>query len=185
MEKEPDRVEVIDFIGEEFNKRSVPCSVGLLIMLTVALVNLFLMVFFPGTYISLYVSLIIIGGFVLYYSFILTQNPGKIRKFSISVENIEIILPNISFFRIKWSEFEKLEIRMRKFNYKPYYQYELHFMNRDFDKVVKLSLLDFHKVKVDQILVLLKNFSKIMKKEFAAVKVTNISGIIQVENFKI
>ena len=58
MEKEPYRVEVVDFSGEEFNKRSVPCSVGLLIMLTVALINIFLMVFFPGTYISLYVSLI-------------------------------------------------------------------------------------------------------------------------------
>ena len=185
MEKEPDKVEVIDFFGEKFNKRSVPCSVGLLIMLSVAVANVFLMFLFPGTYISLFVSLIIIGGFLLYYSYILRQNPGKIRKFSISVENIEIILPNISFFRIRWSEFERLEIRMDQFNYKPYYQYELHFMNRDSDKVVRLSLSDFHKVKVDQILVLLKNFSKIMKKEFAAVKETNISGIIQVENFKI
>ena len=185
MEKEPDRVEVIDFFGEEFNKRSVPCSVVLLIMLSAVIVNLFLMFLFPDTYISLFVSILIIGGFVSYYSYILRQDPGKIRKFSISVENIEIILPNIPFFRIGWSEFESLEIRMSQFNYKPYYQYELHFMNRDSDKVVRLSLSDFHKVKVDQILVLLKNFSKIMKKEFAAVKETNISGIIQVENFKI
>jgi len=41
------------------------------------------------------------------------------------------------------------------------------------------------KQNLDKILVLLKNFTKIMKKEFAAVKETNISGVILLENFKI
>ena len=81
MEKEPDRVEVIDFFGEEFNKRSVPCSVVLLIMLSAVIVNIFLMFLFLDTYISLFVSILIIGGFLSYYSYILRQDPGKIRKF--------------------------------------------------------------------------------------------------------
>ncbi len=185
MENKQDGVEIIDFCGEEFNKRSLPCSVGLLIMLLIAIINMIIMVIYPGTYTSLYISLAIIAGFVLYYSYIIAQNPGKIRKFTICTEDIELVLPNISCFKIKWTEFKKLEIRMRKFNYKPYCIYELHFINLDTDKVVKLSLSDFHKVKIEEIMVLLKNFSKIMKKEFLAVRETNISGIIQVEQLKI
>ncbi len=185
MEEEPDKVEVIDFFGEQFNKRSVPCSLGLLIMLIVALANMFIMISFPGTYISVYISLVIIAGFVLYYSYILTKNPGKLRKFSISNKEIEITVPETSFFRIYWHEFEKLEIRKWEFNYKPFCRFELHFLNLDSDKVVNLSLLDFHKENINKILVLLKNYAKMMKKEFAALKETNIAGVILVENFKI
>ncbi|NVM38639.1 MAG: hypothetical protein HWN81_23835 [Candidatus Lokiarchaeota archaeon] len=185
MEQEPDKVEVIDFFGEEFNKRSVPCSVGLLIILIVALANLFVMILYPRTNASIFISLIIIAGFVLYYSYILAKNPGKIRKFSISTEDIEIILPDVSPFRIHWPEFEKLEIRKKEFNYKPYCRYEFHFMYGDSDKVVNVSLLDFQKKNLDKILVSLKNFAKLMKKEFTAVKETNISNVILLENFKI
>jgi len=185
MEQKPDKVEIIDFFGEKFNKRSVPCSVGLLIILLVALANIFVMIFYPGTYASIFISLIIVAGFVLYYSYILAKNPGKIRKFSISTYDIEFILPDASLFRIHWPEFEKLEIRKKEFYYKPYCRYELHFMNGDSDKVVNVSLLDFQKENLNKILGLLKNFAKLMKKEFAAVKETNVSGVILLENFKI
>lgn len=185
MEQKPEKVEIIDFFGEEFNKRSLPCSVGLLIILIVALANLYVMILYPGTYVSIFISLIVIVGFVLYYSYILAKNPGKIRKFSISTEYIEIILPDDSLFRINWPEFEKLEIRKKEFNYKPYCRYELHFMDGDMDKSVSICLLDFQKNNLDKILVSLKNFAQIMKKEFTAVKETNISGVILLENFKI
>ncbi len=147
MERKPDKVEVIDFFGEKFNKRSVPCSVVLLIMLMATLANIFAMILYPGTYFSLYISLLIITGFVLYYSYVAKKNPGKIRKFSISTEDIEITLPNSAPVRIYWSEFEKLEIRKKEFNYRPYCRYELHFMYGDSDKVVNVSLLDFQKKK--------------------------------------
>jgi len=185
MEQKPDKVEVIDFFGEKFNKRSVPCSVVLLIMLMATLANIFIMILYPGTYLSLYISLIIVAGLILCYSYVLKKNPGKIRKFSISTQDIEIILPDTSLFRISWPEFEKLEIRKKEFNYKPYCRYELHFMYGDSDKVVNVSLLDFQKKNLERILVLLKNFARIKKKEFAAVKETNISGVILLENFKI
>lgn len=185
MERKPDKVEVIDFFGEKFSKRSVPCSVILLIMLIAAIANVFIMILYPGTYISLYISLMMVTGFVLYYSYVAKKNPGKIRKFSISSEDIEIILPNSAPVRIFWSEFDKLEIRKKEFNYRPYCRYELHFIYNDSDKVVNVSLLDFQKKNLEKILVLLKSFAKIMKKEFAAVKETNISGVILLENFKI
>ncbi|MFX1298433.1 MAG: hypothetical protein ACFFD2_26705 [Promethearchaeota archaeon] len=185
MEQEPDEVEVIDFFGQKFNKRSVPCSVLFLIMLITAIVNIFIMVLYPETYFSVYISLIVFAGFVLYYSYVVKKNPGKIRKFSISKEDIEFIIPNSVPFRINWSEFEKLEIRKKEFNYRPYYRYEFHFIYNDSDKVVNVSLLDFQKKNLDKILALIKNSAKIMKKDFAAVKETNISGIVLLENFKI
>lgn len=185
MEQKPDKVEIIDFFGEKFNKRSVPCSVVLLLMLMATLANIFIMILYPGTYFSLYISLIIVAGFVIYYSYVASKNPGKIRKFSISSEDIEIFLPDTAPFRIYWHEFEKLEIRKKEFDYRPYYRYELHFMYDDSDKVVNISLLNFQKINLDKILVLLKNFAKIKKKEFTAVKETNISGVILLENFKI
>ena len=185
MEQKPDKVEVIDFFGEKFNKRSVPCFGVLLLMLIATLANIFIMILYPGTYISLYISLIIIAGFALYYSYVASKNPGKIRKFSISNKVIEITLPDTTPFRIYWPEFEKLEIRKKEFDYRPYYRYELHFMYGDSDKVVNISLLNFQKINLDKILVLLKNFAKIMKKDFAAVKETNVSGVILLENFKI
>ena len=55
VEMELEKDEVIDFSGESFNKKSIPCSVGLITMLLVALINMFLMFLFPGTFISTFV----------------------------------------------------------------------------------------------------------------------------------
>ncbi|MFX1418386.1 MAG: hypothetical protein ACFE9N_05640 [Promethearchaeota archaeon] len=183
MEQEKD--EVIDFSGEKFSSFSIPCSVGLFIMFFAAIINLIIMVAFPGTFLSLYISLGIIIVFVLYYSYILTQNPGKIRKFSISIEEIEVILPNIPIFSIKWTDFEKIEIRMKKLEIKPFLRYEIHFKKERSDETLDINLFHFHKEKIDQILVLLKDYSSTMKKEFKAVQETIVSGIIEVEDLKI
>ena len=183
MELEKD--EVIDFSGEKFNRFSIPCSVGLLIMFIVAVVNGIIMITFPGSFISIYISLGIIVVFVLYYSYILTQNPGKIRKFSISAEEIEITLPDFPIFIIKWNEFEKIEIMMRKLEFKPYCRYEFHFINKDSDKMLDVNLFHFHKEKIDQILRLLKDYSNRMNKEFRAVQETIVSGIIEVKDLEI
>jgi len=185
MEQKQDKVEIIDYFGEKFNKRSVPCSLVLILLLILALINIFIMVIYPDTYFSLYITLIIVVASLMYYSYIASKNPGKIRKFSISSENIEIILPRTPLFLIFWSEFEKLEITKREFNYKPFYRYEFHFIHDDSERVVNISLLDFQKINLEKILVLLKNFANIMKKNFVAIKETNISGVILQENFKI
>jgi hypothetical protein len=177
--------EVIDFSGENFNRKSIPCSVSLIILLVIALINIFLMFSFPGTYFSTYISIAILVVFVLYYSYVLTKNPGKIRKFSISHQEIVVFLPNTLTFMISWSEFEKIEIRKIEFNYKPYCRYEFHFLNQESDKSFELSLFDFHKEKIDEILVLIKVHAKKMDKEFKSVKETNVSGIILQEDFKI
>ena len=183
MEQEKD--EIIDFSGEDFKKYSIPCSVGLSIILIMTLVNVFSLILFPGTYISTWISLTIITILVLYYSFLLTENPGKIRKFSISNEEIELIVTNKPYFRIFWTEFRELEIIMKNLNYKPFCVYEIHFINQDSDKSLYLSVFDFHKEKIDQILLLLKNYATRMNKKFNTFKETNISGVILREDFKI
>ncbi|UCC21241.1 MAG: hypothetical protein JSV62_08185 [Promethearchaeota archaeon] len=183
MELEKD--EVIDFSGEKFSSFSIPCSIGLFIMLFAAIINMIIMVAFPGTFLSIYISLGIIIIFVLYYSYLLTQNPGKIRKFAISSEEIEFTLPNIPIFIIKWTDFEKIEIRMKKLELKPFILYEFHFMKDNSDKTFDISLFHFHREKIDQILILLKDYSNKMKKEFKAVQETIVSGIVEVEDLKI
>lgn len=179
-----DKVEIVDFSGEKFNKISIPCSICLLFIGLLSSLNIYLMFLFPGTLIGVGASLIIVFIFGLYYSYILTRNPG-IRKFLICNEKIEILIPKTPLFLIYWSEFNKLEIKLRKFNYKPFHIYELHFVQQNSDRTFKLSLLEFPKQKINQILRLLKEYAKRMGKQFNALKETNISGVVLVENLKI
>ncbi|MFX0136922.1 MAG: hypothetical protein ACFFDN_25010 [Candidatus Hodarchaeota archaeon] len=179
---ESDKEEIIDFSGENFKKISIPCSVIMIAIVFLVLLNIFLMFSYP--YISVFVSLVIISIFFLYYYYVITKNPG-IRSFSISGEFIEIVIPTIPIFRISWSEFEKLEVILKKFDFEPFQIYELHFIHQDSDKTFNLSLSEFHKEKIDQILLLLKNYAKRMGKQFTAKKETRISGVVLVENLKI
>ena len=185
MAIEPDYDEIIDFSGEKFSKVSIPCSVGLIIIFIVAFINIILMILFPESYLSMYISLIVVGVFLLYYSYIATKNPGKLRKFSISNEDIQLLLPHLPLFTIKWAELDKIEIRLRKFDFKPFLRYDIHFIDQESEKVCNISMLDFHKEKIDQILLLLKHYAIRMKKDFVAVKETNVSGVILVENLKL
>ncbi|MFX0036548.1 MAG: hypothetical protein ACFE9I_13030 [Candidatus Hermodarchaeota archaeon] len=182
---ESDKVEIVDFSGENFKKITIPCSYLLVIIILISFLNIYLMVAFPGSFISIFVSLILFLIFILYYSYIIKKDPGKIRRFFISFEKIEIELPHNPIFTIFWNEFKKVEIRLREFNCQPYKGYEFHFSNQEDNKVCTISLMDFHKEKIEQILTLLKDFSRRMKKEFTAVKETNVSGIYLVENLKI
>lgn len=181
---ESDKVDIIDFSGEKFNKISIPCSVSLFLIVLLALLNLLLIFLFPWTFISVFMSLIILFIYGLYYYYVLSKNPG-IRKFSISIEKIEIAIPKLPAFLIYWSEFNKIEIKLKKFNFKPFYIYELHFIHQDYDRSFNLSLSEFPKEKIDQILLLLKNHAKRKGKQFTAVKETWVSGVYLVENLKI
>jgi len=179
---ESDKVDIIDFSGEKFNKISIPCPVSLALIVLLVLINSFLLI--PGTFISVFVSLIIFFICGLFYYYIVVKNPG-IRKFSISTEEIEIFIPNIPIFLIHWSEFKKIEIKLEQLNSKPFSIYELHFVNQDSERAFNLSLSDFHKEKLDQILLLLKEYARRMRKEFTAVKETIISGVYLVEKLDI
>ncbi|UCD01679.1 MAG: hypothetical protein JSV23_01245 [Promethearchaeota archaeon] len=181
---ESDKVEIIDFSGEKFNNISIPWPVSLVLIILLVILNIFLMVSFPGTFISIFVSLIILCAFGLYYSYSITKNPG-FRKFSISSKEIEIIVPKKPNFLIYWSEFKKVEIRLKRFNTEPFYIYELHFINQESDRTFNLSLSEFPKKKIDQILLLIKDYTKKIGKQFTAVKEKWISGVVLVENLKI
>lgn len=181
---ESDKVDIIDFSGEKFNKISIPCPVSLALIVLLVLLNSFLFISFPGTFISVFVSLIIFFICGLFYYSIVTKNPG-IRKFSISTEEIEIFIPNIPIFLIHWSEFKKIEIKLIQLNSEPFSIYELHFINQDSERAFNLSLSEFHKEKLDQILLLLKEYARRMRKEFTAVKETMISGVYLVEKLDI
>lgn len=179
---ESDKVDIIDFSGEKFNKISIPCPVSLALIVLLVLLNSFLLI--PGTSISVFVSLIIFFICGLFYYSIVTKNPG-IRKFSISTEEIEIFIPNIPIFLIHWSEFKKIEIKLKQLNSEPFSVYGLHFINQDSERAFNLSLSEFHKEKLDQILLLLKEYARRMRKEFTAVKETIISGVYLVEKLDI
>jgi len=179
---ESDKEEIIDFSGENFKKISMPCSVSLSAIVFLVLLNIFLMFSYP--YISVFVSLVIISIFFVYYYYVVTKNPG-IRTFSINDEYIKIVIPSIPIFQISWPEFEKLEVKLKKFDLEPFHVYELHFIHQDSERTFNLSLSDFHKEKIDQILRLLKNYAIKMGKQFTAKKETRISGVVLIENLKI
>ena len=181
-----DRVEVIDFSGEKFSKYSIPCSVLLLLIFLLAVINVTLMFLFPRSLISTLMSLGIIAIFVLYYYYVATKNPGKIRKFSISSEEIELSVPDSPLFLIQCKEFDKIEVKLKSFNFKPYLKCGFHFINEQSEKkTFNFTLYDFPKKKVDHILILTKNYAEKLGKVFTAVKEKEISGIYQVENLNI
>lgn len=182
---ESDRIEIIEFSGEQFSKHTFPCSVLLILSFLLAVINFTLTFLFPRTLISTFLSLGIIAIFLFYYYYGAPKNPGKIRKYILSSEEIEISIPEKPLFLITWAEFEEIEVRLKSLNFEPYFKYEFHFINGKSEKTFSFSLWDFSKKRADQILVLTKNYVTKLGKIFTAVKEIEISGIYQVENLKI
>ncbi len=87
-----DKIEIIDFSGEKFYLISIPCSVSLPITYLLVILNGIFMVAFPGSFITIILSLFLILIMVLYF-INWVNNPAKLRKFSISEDIIEIVLP--------------------------------------------------------------------------------------------
>jgi len=179
-----DKIEIIDFSGENFSLFSVPCSISLPITCFLIILNFVFVVAFPGSSITIILSLVLILILVLFFiSWV--NNPAKLRKFSISEDIIEIILPHDSRFHKSWSEFNKIEVRLKYFDIKPYRAYELHFIQGNSEDCCNISLFDFHKEKIKEILVLLKEYSRRKNKSFSAVKERMISGIVEIEDLNI
>lgn len=180
-----ERIEIVDFSGEKFSNVSLPCWILVILVPSISILSTYLMIKYPGSTVASLLSIALIGIFILYYYFIVTKSPGKLRKFSISSTNIEIILPNKSQFNITWAEFDAIEVKLKKLELKPFNVYHFNFKGNNSEKKVSISLLDFQKIKIDEILKKLKESAIIMKKEFTAVKETRVSGIYLVEDLEI
>jgi hypothetical protein len=182
---ESEKKEIYDFSGEEFKKLTIPCWFIFVMVLLIAFLNIFSMVLFPASQIVTYISLGLIVIFIMYYFYIVTKSPGKLRKFSISRKSIEILIPYKHKFLIYWVDFEKIEIRLKILKFKPFLVYNLHFISHNSEKKVSISLNDFHKGKIIEFLRILREYAYFMEKEFKAVKENNVSGIYLVENLEI
>ena len=105
--------------------------------------------------------------------------------FSISDKEIEFFFPKISYFRISWPEFKKIEIILKKFDIKPFHIYEINFIGKDSQKNFSFSLSDFQREKIEKILFYLKEYARKMRKNFRAVKEIEVSGVIIVEDLEV
>ncbi len=181
---EPKKIEIIDYSGENFNLLSFSCSTFFIIIVILAIVNGIIAFFFPQLFIGISLGSFILIIFILicYYIF---KSPSKIRMFSISDKEIEFFFPKISYFRISWPEFKKIEIILKKFDIKPFHIYEINFIGKDSQKNFSFSLSDFQREKIEKILFYLKEYARKMRKNFRAVKEIEVSGVIIVEDLEV
>ncbi|MFW9879961.1 MAG: hypothetical protein ACFFG0_43360 [Candidatus Thorarchaeota archaeon] len=182
---ESEKTEIIDFSGEKFNKFTVPFWIVAIFIFSMSILNILFIVIFPESQTTIYFSIVLIVIFILYYYFIVSNSPGKLRKFSISNECIEVLLPNKPKFSIYWSEFEKVEVRLKIIEFKPFYVYHIYFLHQNSEKKLSVSLDDFHRAKIIEFLKIIREYAYSTKKEFIAVKETNISGVYLVEDLEI
>ena len=182
---ESDKTEIIDFSGEKFNKFEIPCWIVIVIVPTVAIFNIYLMIMIPGSSLATLLSIGLILIFIFYYYYVATKSPGKLRKVSISYEEIVVTLPHKPQFHINWSEFEKIEVKLKKLSLKPFNVYYFHFFTDTEEKKFTLSLNDFHKSKIIETMKILREHAFILKKEFCAVRETEVSGVHFIEDLEI
>ncbi|MHA2006360.1 MAG: hypothetical protein ACXABO_09065 [Promethearchaeota archaeon] len=180
-----ERIEIVDFSGEKFSNLSIPCWVITVIVSIIVILEIYLTIMFPGSNTILLLSIGLIFVFILYFFYVINKSPGKLRRFSISTQDIEFTLPYNPQIIISWSDFEKIEVKLKEIDIKPFYVYHFHFLCRDSEKKVIISLLDFHKEKITEILKILKKHALLMKKEFSAVKETSVSGVYLIEELEI
>ncbi|MFX1312305.1 MAG: hypothetical protein ACFFHD_06800 [Promethearchaeota archaeon] len=180
-----DNIEIVDFSGEKFHKFTLSCSLVFIFISILIILIIAFDLLIPGTIVTTLLSLGFIFIFIAYYYYAVTKNPGKLRKFTISNYGIEILLPRQPRFQISWFEIEKIKIQLKKLEVNPYLIYQIHFIQSKSEKNINITLNDFTKEKINEILKSLKSVTRSKKKAFSAVKETNISGIIFVEELKI
>ncbi|MHA1986485.1 MAG: hypothetical protein ACW98D_07600 [Promethearchaeota archaeon] len=178
-----ERTEVVDFSGEKFGILNIPCGVSFGIILIIVSVFTYLIIIFPNSPFVLILTLISFSIFFSYYYSVSSKSTGKLRRFSISFENIDFTLPDNPFFIVSWSEFEKIEVAITTFELKPYYAFRFQFTSNNSEKEVTISLRDFHKEKIKEILHTLREYAIMMGKKLSIVKETNVSGVSFIEDF--
>lgn len=179
------KTEITDISGEEFSKFSVPCWLIILLVVVLAMIDMYFIITFPTSAIAPLLSAIIIGVFIVYYFYVASKSTGKLRKISISDEKIEIIVPSEPHFIIKWDDFDEIKVILNEIELRPYLVYNIQFIHQKSEKSVKLSLDDFHKEKFKEILRELKTQALLKSKNFSAVKESFISGVYIVEELEI
>jgi len=177
-----ERTEIVDFSGEKLSSFIIPRWVITVVVPLIVILNVIFFIFNPKSPYTMLLSIILISIFILYYYSVITKSLGKLRKFSISQKDIEIILPDSPLFIVSWSEFEKIQITLKILELKPFIVYKFRFIGKTSEKKVTLSLLDFHKEKINEILKVLNKFAVLMEKSFSVVKETNISGVYFIED---
>lgn len=180
-----DKKEVIDFSGEKFTNFAIPCWIVIFIVPALAIFDFYLMIQTPDSPLATLISISLILIFIFYYYYVATKSPGKLRKVSISYEEIIVTVPQKPQFLINWSEFEKIEVKLKILNLKPFSVYHFHFCNDTTEKDFTLSLNDFHKSKINEILKILREHAFIMNKEFIALRETEVSGVNFIEDLEI
>jgi hypothetical protein len=179
-----ERTEIVDFSGEKFSLFTVPCGVSLTVILIIISVLTYLSIMYPGFLSAILFTIIIFSIFILYYYSVATKSLGKLRRFSISYENIELTLPYTFPFFVKWSEFEKIEIALIKLEMKPFNAFRFKFIGNNSEKEVTISPLDFHREKINEIIKIVGEYVVLMDKKFSIIKETNVSGVFIRERFK-
>jgi hypothetical protein len=179
---ETERTEIVDFSGEKFSNFTMPCWVVLVVIPILAILDAYLMIVYPESPYAIILSITLISIFIFYYSTVATKSPGKLRKFSISREEIELELPHTPLFIINWTEFESIVITFKKLELKPFNVYRFLFVGGKTEKKVIISLLDFHKEKINEIIQILRKYALLMKKEFSVVKESTVSGVHFIED---
>ena len=182
---ESEKTEIIDFSGEKFHNFTIPCWVVIVLVPLLAILDTYLMIKFPESPLAILLSIVLILIFILYYYYVATKSPGKLRKFSISYEEIVFELPYRPQYTINWSEFEKIEVKLKILKLKPFNVYHFRFINERTEKKIIISLNDFHKSKIINILKILKEHAFMMNKEFSAIKESEVSGVHFMEDLEI
>jgi hypothetical protein len=182
---ESEKTDIVDFSGEKFHNFTVPCGVVMALVLILAILDTYLMIKFPESPFAILISLTLVFIFILYYYNVATKSPGKLRKFSISYEKIVFELPHRPHYTIYWSEFEKIEVKLKELRLKPFHVYHFRFINDRAEKKINLSLNDFHKSKIIDIVKILREHAFIMNKEFSTVKESEVSGVHFIEDLEI
>ena len=178
-----ERTEIVDFSGEKLGIFTIPRWIVNIVVSLIIILDVIFFIINPKSPYTILLSIVLISILILYCYSVTTKTQGKLRKFSISFENIEVILPDTPLFIVDWSEFEKIEITMKILELKPFYAYRYQFISQNSEKQVTISLLDFHKEKIDEILEALKKYAILMGKKISVVKETNVSGVNFIEDF--
>jgi hypothetical protein len=184
IESEGDIIEIIDFNGEKFNLINLKCWMIILIISVIsALVYLLYLILYP-VYSVFFVSIFFVILFVLYREN-MTSSKGMLRKFSISDLEIEFLIPHKPQFVIMWNDFDSIEIILKVIDIKPFNKYEICFLSNVNRTCFDLTLYDFNREKIKEILFILKEQALLRAKKFKAVKERLISGIYLVEDLGI
>ena len=178
-----ERIEIVDFSGEKLSSFTIPRWVVIVVIPLIIFLDIIFFILSPKSPYTILLSIVLISTFILYCYSVITKSSGKLRKFSISLENIKVTLPDSPLFIVSWSEFEKIEITLKILELKPFKVYRYQFIGKNSEKQVTISLFDFHKEKIKEIQKALKKFAILMEKEFSVVKETNVSGVYFIEDF--